>query len=191
MTTLQFSIYVASVLVSPLLAVQATLMIQHYREKRERRLSVFKALMRTRASGLHPDHVQALNSIHVEFYGSDAKTVAVLRSFKAYLEHLNTGDPSTSAWATRKDDLFTDLLFAMGRCLGYDFDMTDIRRTAYFPRGYGDAEADQLRIRRGLADIVEAKRPLPVSTWTPPSKGPEVEGKSGTLPASGKTGSDA
>ena len=132
--------------------------------------------MRTRATVLAPEHVQALNRIDVEFYGSDEKSVSVLRAWKAHLDHLNTGDPATPEWGTRRDDLFLDLLFAMGRCLGYDFDKTDIRRTSYFPRGHGETEFDLQRIRKGLADIVDAKRSSPVTTYSPPPAPPDTEG---------------
>src|SRR5688572_26872426 len=85
MTTLQFWFSVVSVMISPLIAVQVTVWLQRNREKRERQLSVFKTLMRTRASGMAPEHVQALNMIDVEFYDGPKRPGAVVRSWKAYL----------------------------------------------------------------------------------------------------------
>jgi hypothetical protein len=186
---LQFWISVAALVISPLLAVQASRIIERGKEKRARQLSVFKTLMQTRASGLAPDHVQALNRIDVEFYVRpgvrrrlDKKSQAVLRAWKAYLDHLNVENPDASAWITRKEDLFVDLLFAMGQCLGYDFDKTDIRRTSYFPRGHGEIELDQLRIRKGFADVVEGRKGLPVYVVQPPAPPPPPEQPSSARP---------
>ena len=58
---------VLAMLVSPLLAVQATRWIDRARESRARRVNIFRVLMATRAAGLPPAHVEALNLIAVEF----------------------------------------------------------------------------------------------------------------------------
>jgi Family of unknown function (DUF6680) len=167
MTQGQFWIYVLSVLLSPLLAVQATMWLQRKRAKRERQLDVFKTLMRTRASTLAPDHVQALNMVDVEFYGAK-KGDPVLRAWKAYVNHLNTAGATLEIWGTRREELFIELLDAMARYLGFDFDKTEIRNTSYFPVGYGDREFEAQRIRTGLADIIDQKRTLPVTVYSPP-----------------------
>ena len=94
--------------------------------------------------------------IDIEFHGTDAKSKAVLSSWKAYLDHLNSAQTDQAMWLSRKEDLFVDLLYEMGRHLGYDFDKTHIRRTSYFPRGVGEREADQLAITQGLAGVPSA-----------------------------------
>jgi hypothetical protein len=174
MTNEQFWFNVVSVfavLLSPLIAVQVTMWLQKMREARERKLAVFKALMRTRASRLAPEHVQALNMIDIEFYGKAKASRDVLAAWKAYLNQLNQlsatpTPPSIENWATRRDDLFFELLYAMAKCLEYEFDKTELRQTSYIPRGYGDIETDLTRIRTGLADIVEGKKALPI--WAIP-----------------------
>ncbi len=168
MTAIQFWIYVISVLLSPLLAVQATVWIQKRREIRERKLALFKTLMKTRAAALAPDHVQALNMIDIEFYGNDAISREVLRCWKAYLDHLNMNVTATEVWGTKREDLFIELLYSMAKCLGYEFDKTDIRRTSYFPQGHGDIDSELQRIRKGFADVVEGKRHLPVTVYPAP-----------------------
>ena len=173
LSRIHFSQCSEGVLISPLLAVQATVWLQRKRETRERQLEVFKTLMRTRASGLAPDHVQALNMIDVEFYDGSKKQGAVVRAWKAYLDHLNNATAApTEVWATRREDLFIDLLHAMATHLGLDFDKTDLRRTSYFPRAYGDTELELLRIRAGLADVVDGRRSLPVTVHPPPPQPP-------------------
>ena len=50
-------------------AVQAKMWIQRETEKRNRKLEIFKTLMRTRGNPLSPEHVFALNTIILEFPG--------------------------------------------------------------------------------------------------------------------------
>ena len=165
MTTGQFWIYVVSVLLSPLLALQASLWFHRRRERRDRRFFVFQTLMRTRAVRLSQDHVQALNRIDLDFYGSDENAKAVTSAWKEYLECL---DPANQTPPDRSDALFMNLLVAMGKCLQYDFDRTDIKRAAYLPIGHSEIETDLAKIRRGFADLLEYKKALPVIAVPPP-----------------------
>ena len=59
----------AAVVIGPILAVQAQKMVERIKDKRERQLKIFKALMTTRAERVSREHVQALNMIYIEFYG--------------------------------------------------------------------------------------------------------------------------
>lgn len=155
-------ISVVAVLLSPLVALQVSGLLQRRREERQRRLQVFKTLMGTRASGLAPEHVQALNMIDIEFHGPDSKSKAVLNAWKAYLDHLNSSQTDSAVWGSKREDLFVDLLYEMSRHLDYDFDKTHIRRTSYFPKGVGDLESDQLAIRRGVAEIMSGRASFPI-----------------------------
>ena len=58
---------ILAVILGPILAVQAQKAIERWRERRNRKLWVFKTLMATRGSRLSPNHVQALNMIDLEF----------------------------------------------------------------------------------------------------------------------------
>lgn len=156
-------ISILAVLFSPLVALQVSEVLQRRREQRQRRQQVFKTLMATRASGLAPEHVQALNMIDIEFYGADSKSKAVLNAWKAYLDHLNSSQANAEIWLTKKEDLFVDLLYEMARHVGFEFDKTHIRRTSYFPKGIGDVETDQYVIRKGVAAILSGKSSLPIS----------------------------
>jgi hypothetical protein len=141
--------------------VQVTEFLRKLGEKRARRVGIFAALMRTRASRLAAEHVQALNMLDVEFY----KEEKVIAAWKAYSNHLNieVKDPKNlTAWGQRQDELFLDLLTAIAENLGYRLDRTDIRRSAYFPKGHGELETDQQRIRKGIIAVFEGERALPV-----------------------------
>jgi len=164
-------IMVLAVLFAPLAAVQVSVYLARRREARERQLLVFKTLMATRASALDRDHVQALNMIDIEFYGRDRKAREVLEAWKAYLDHLNSGGQNMDVWGSKREDFFVELLYRMAQYLGYEFDKTYIRRTSYFPKGYGDMDWDQLLIRRGLAAIFEGKTGFPVTVYSPQEPG--------------------
>jgi hypothetical protein len=152
-----------AVLLSPFLAVYANILIERRRQRRERRLLIFKTLMATRASGLSPDHVQALNMIDIEFYGRDKKSKEVLQAWKSYLDHLGDQESySDNSWVERRIDLFIDLIHKMSISLGYDFDKVHIKRTSYFPKGFGELEADQTIIRKGIVAWLKGELSVPM-----------------------------
>jgi hypothetical protein len=119
--------------------------------------------MATRASTLEVSHVQALNSIDVIFNGRSAKQEAVRRQWKQYLDHLNDNNYPREHWETKRKELLVDLLDTMGQHLGFNFDKTHLKNESYFPKGYGDLEAEQSALRRATFEIVSGKRPL--SMW--------------------------
>jgi hypothetical protein len=55
-------------LLGPVLAVQAQRWVEGFREKKARRLTVFRTLMATRALNLSTAHVEALNAVPIDFY---------------------------------------------------------------------------------------------------------------------------
>lgn len=79
---------VIAVLLGPILAVQAQKWVEVLREDKNRRLYTFKRLMATRGATLSPGHVEALNSIDLEFNGKGKKDEQVRRCWKEYLDHL-------------------------------------------------------------------------------------------------------
>ena len=190
---------VLATLLSPLIAVQVTEFVNRHRQKREEQLRIFRTLMATRASTLDPFHVQALNSIDVIFTTRSAKEEAVRRQWKQYLDHLNDKSYPPPNWEPRRRELLVDLLDAMGRSLGFDFDKTHLKNQSYYPQGYGDLENEQGAVRKSALEILSGKRPLPM--WVvnipnqPVSPAPVAEAPSvsaargeggGTSEASGK-----
>jgi hypothetical protein len=166
-----------AVLVSPLFAVQASEWFHRWREKRQRRLIIFRTLMSTRATRLSADHVQALNVIDIEF--NDRKSRGVRDAWSAYLNHLNTTrtDAGATVWDSTKDNLFVELLYEMAHQLGYPFNKTHIRTTAYYPKGYSDLEADQYVGRKALLAILSGERSVPIRVTSipgEPSAGPSL-----------------
>ena len=54
---------------TPFTSIWITRTIDHRRERRERRMDIFRQLMRTRRTPITPEHVGALNLIEIEFAG--------------------------------------------------------------------------------------------------------------------------
>lgn len=157
-------VMVVAVLLGPIIAIQTEKYLHRLRERRQRKLEVFRTLMANRAAGLSPAHVEALNRIDIEFYGERNITDA----WKSYLDHLNDRSMTPEAWSTRTQDLLAELLYAMAQSLGYQFDRVHIKRAAYYPQGYGDIEQDQMIIRKGIAAVLKGEKPLPMEVTSLP-----------------------
>ena len=167
---------IAAVLCGPVLAVQAQKWIETAREKRNRRLNVFKRLMATRGAVLSPAHVEALNMIDLEFGGRGKRNEKVRATWKEYLDHLCnlSEDPEQQRqqlpiWTERKDVLLAELLHEMGSAVGYKFDKVQIRRGIYAPRGHANWELETQLLRRFLIELLAGNRTLPLDVRSLPS----------------------
>jgi len=60
---------IVAVFLGPIFAVLVTPWVDNERLKQNRRMEVFRTLLRTRRIRLNPDHVGALNLVEIEFYG--------------------------------------------------------------------------------------------------------------------------
>ncbi|MFT6910280.1 MAG: hypothetical protein ACJAS1_007008 [Oleiphilaceae bacterium] len=165
---------IGAVLVGPIIAVQLTRFIDNGKEKRDRKLNIFKTLMATRAYSISPQHVEALNRIDLEFSNVHKKEREVVYAWKEYLDLLANKEMPREQWATKRIDLLVDLLHKMASVLSYEFDKTHIKNSAYAPVAHGDIEEQQNAIRIGIIDILDGKRALPMYvTNLPPQSLPE------------------
>ena len=151
---------ILAIILGPIIAVQLTKYIDSKKEDTKRKLDIFKTLMSTRAYTISWEHVKALNTIDLEFNSSNPKEKEVLNAWKAYLDLL--GNKSISSWNEKRIELLTDLLHKMAIVLSYDFDKTHIKNSSYAPIAYDDIETEQLIMRRGVIEILEGKKSLPV-----------------------------
>ncbi len=152
---------VIATLIGPVLAVQAQKWLERNREVKQRRANLFRMLMATRATTLSPAHVEALNAVPIEFYGSSVALRSIVEKWKIYLDHLGK-DISAAGWQDTRQQLFVDLLHSMASHLGYDINEEEIKNEFYSPRGHAVIESDQEIIRRGLALLLSGKLPLPM-----------------------------
>lgn len=172
---------VIATLLSPLIAVQISKWLDRRTQSREEQVRIFKTLMSTRAANLDPRHVESLNVIDVVFHADDKQQIEIRRLWKQYLDHLNDRSYPRDSWGVKRVELLVELLHAMAKYLGFDFDKTHIKNQAYFPEGYGDLESDQIANRKALREILTGQRPLPMwvanfpSQDTPAFKAKEVD----------------
>lgn len=184
MTTTEIIIMAMATLLGPILAVQAQKFIEKTSERRRGQLQVFYWLMASRATRLSTEHVQALNRIELEFRGKSTKEKTVRDAWRLYADKLNENfDQSTwQTWASSRDLLFTDLIFQMSKCLGFDFDRVQIMRGVYHPRGHGEIEERQRNILIQLEKVLDGGQPIPMRIVEAPIN-PEAAALQATLTA--------
>src|SRR5437763_12820434 len=99
---------IAAILVGPLFAF----VVQHWRdvrrEHRTRKAEIFRRLLLTLKVPMNPNHVDALNSIPLEFYSHSE----IMSASRLYTSHLNNRAMLTTEsqrWGEKKFDLLVDL----------------------------------------------------------------------------------
>jgi hypothetical protein len=151
-------------LVGPILAVQAQKWLEKSRAITDRRNHIFRVLMGTRAAVLSPAHVEALNAIPVEFYGSSVRLKTINETWKVFLDHHMQQDaPLTDAWWQKRQDLFVDLLHLIAQFLGYGFSRSQLARDIYNPQAHGELETEQTIIRKGIVKLFNGEAALPMA----------------------------
>src|ERR1700728_537601 len=158
---------IAAIILGPVLAFA----IQHWRdvlrEDRNRKRQIFHQLLLTMKVPMAPRHVDALNSIPLEFNSS----AAVTQAWREYTAHLNNsamikGNPV--GWGERKFELLITLVYEMGKSLGYDhIDKTTLRTHIYVPEAYEDFEEQLRQIRTKLLQVLGGERPIPMTMVGP------------------------
>ncbi len=148
-----------------------TLVLNHFytqwKDRKEKRERIFRTLMSTRGFRAFPAHVEALCSVEVEWGGKDDGTVR--SAWKAYNHHLNRqdvpldiNDPLNIAWRNTLEELFADLIVALGDSIGKPQDKTDVKRGTYGPRSWWEQEYESSQLRKGLLSIIDAGKRLSV-----------------------------
>ena len=123
--------------------------------------------MATRAASLASSHVEALNAIPIEFYGSKRAHKDVVDQWRLYLDHLNSR-PVDAAWVDKKQDLFVELLWKLGVALGYSFTKLELKKEVYSPVGHADLEHEQEIIRKGMTAIFKGDAAFPLDIKSMP-----------------------
>ena len=155
---------IAAILIGPIVALWLQRISERRRDRRSRKLVIFKELMATRATRTNPRHVDALNAIEVEFSEGGKGDAEVLNAWRLYLDHLGAtvSDEQLPRWNEKCDDLLTDLLYEMSRALRYDFDKLTLKKNVYSPKAHGDLEMDQYLLRKYIVEMLAGKR----AVWT-------------------------
>lgn len=162
---------ITAVFLGPIVAVRLTRYLDDHKEIRTRKLDIFKTLMATRVYNVSWTHVEALNRIDLEFDKSHKQEKEVIEAWKEYLDLLSNTAMPPDQWAVRRVDLLIELLHKMAKVLNYDFDKTHIKNSSYSPRVHGETEEQQTALRKGLVEVLEGKRSLPMTITSWPSGG--------------------
>lgn len=157
-----------AIIIGPIFAVVITRYFDTERLKKEKQLFIFRSFMKTRKMPLHPEHVDALNLIEVEFH----KKEKIISAYHKYIDYRHEALPSGSSddqdrHSRRGNNYFLDLLYEISNELGYEFDKSDLERFSYTPIGWGQ---DDFRARKNaslITDLLEGRIALPVTPMQP------------------------
>ena len=154
---------IVAIYYGPIRAVEVSRNNEKEDGKRERKLSVFHNLMKTRKFQLSPDHVSALNLIQLEFYGEDK----VQQSYKTYMGILNGAwpkgdDPALARHEEAREAALYDLIHDIGEVLDFKMDKQELKRLGYGPQGWETDETQARAVRHYLVEVLSGKRGLPI-----------------------------
>ncbi len=141
-------------------------------EQRGLQRVVFRQMMVYRSQPLDPLFTQAVNAIPLDFQN----VPAVMSAWKTYFDHLSpttmqSNTTQASTWQEKCNDYRANLLVAMGKHLGYEFTVAQVKDEAYLASGQVTLQETQARISIGLIEVMEGKRPLQVRL-VPETEGP-------------------
>jgi len=120
---------ILAILLAPLVAVHVQRKLDKESERRQEKLRLFASLMATRHTSdrTSPRHVESLNLIDIVFGGRGQSNLDkdVIDAWRVYLDALDFGTDNAvkSAKMLVSDDKFVELLFSMGRAVGYPFEI--------------------------------------------------------------------
>ncbi|MCA3281836.1 MAG: hypothetical protein ING16_03115 [Roseomonas sp.] len=163
---------VIATLLSPLIAVQVTKWLDRRNQAREEQIKIFKTLMATRGLRLDPRHVESLNLIDIVFSSERRTEAAIRNSWKEYLDHLSKFYPQDH-WINKRDELYANLLHSMATHLRFKFNKVNIKNEAYLPQAYSTLEDENHAIRKGILDILDGKKNLPMYVVNLPIQNPD------------------
>jgi len=160
------TITIFAIFYGPIAALRIQRKLDDDREKRNRKLYVFKTLMTYRATPVNLNFVQALNLIDVEFTGDNEKEKAVREAWKELLDHFSNMQDVANP-GERSVELTAVLLSVMGKCLGYDFDRVYVKKAAYYPKLAANVEEEQHALRKMVLELLDGtgRRKLPVAIF--------------------------
>ena len=137
--------------------------------------------MATRGARLAADHVLALNSIDLAFYGRrvlgkpirSKAAQTVLDTWHDYHAHLNTRlpEPITEAqwgeWFAKGDELFLNLIQALAHATHHKFDRQQLRTGGYMPNAHGRIVEESNELRALALRIVrgESALKMDITNW--------------------------
>jgi hypothetical protein len=158
---------IAAIILGPLLAFFVQSRRDKKNERERSRKVIFGQLLLTLRAPMAPKHVDALNSIPLEFY-SDSEVMEAWRLYSSHLNDAAAVRANNARWVERKFELLVDLTAKMATAVGYKhIDRATLRDNVYVPQGYQDIETQTQQMRAALLQVLNGQRPVPVTTVGP------------------------
>lgn len=154
---------IAATFLGPFFAVLSTKFIEFLREKKNRKIEIFKTLIATRMATMAFSHIEAINLVLFEFNGKSKKEKTVIDNWQCYIAHLGDKDYPAELWNSKRNDLLSSLLLSIAKSLNMDFEKNKLERGAYYPQGHIDTENEQNATRKLLLEILSGKREFPMT----------------------------
>ena len=171
---------IAATVAGPVFAVQAQKWVERARDRADRKRWIIYTLMATSNARLSQEHVRALNSIDLTFYGVHLvwfrwqrnKERVVVKRWHDYLVHLNSTRPievgdAQKAWDDIANDHFFNLLDALLTEQHFDFDLMQIKRGNYSPIAHWVADFQNVALRGSALEWLSGQRVVRVSVDAP------------------------
>ena len=174
---------ILSIIIGPIFGVVLAIELEKRRSRRERRLDIFRTLMRTRRTPMWPEHVGSLNLVEIEFRNDKP----VIEIWKRLFAHLGTPQPrhsreeinnGLSKEETRernqiygnrimqeRQKLLSLLLHAISNAIGFKIEQLEIFEGGYTPQGWDDVDTENSAVRRLFAEISAGKRLFPIGVF--------------------------
>lgn len=170
---------VGATLTGPVVAVIVTTAWQIADRNYQRKIEIFRSMMRYRRHHLSPEWVGSLNLIPVEF----SKHKEVFESFNRLLDTYQDvgflGTPEQMRRAGENAEVAaSQLLLRMAAALRLNMRGLDLRR-AYAPQGWATDEDANRNLRSYAAMLMSGKAPLHVVLEEPPASPLDNGGQSG------------
>jgi hypothetical protein len=157
-------IEIAAIFLGPIAALLIQRLLDKWRQNKKEKLSLYATLMRLRAVRLSPEYVNALNTIDVVFKKKN-RTERDIRAKWGKLNDQYYADASSEGWNERISELSIDLLVAMGKSLGYEFDPSHLKHNVYSPMVQAIQFNENEELRKRFLEVVNGKRSIRVAIF--------------------------
>lgn len=154
-----------AIIAGPILAVIVGSVLARRSSNFDRRMAIFRDLMRHRRTILNTEYVGALNLVEVEFN----KYPAVISRWRDLYEHLNNPTierdlpDAWRKWNDKTDRLHILLIHAIARSSKLPIEQLDIV-AGYAPRAWEDNEGHQRQIQEALLKVLNGETQILTST---------------------------
>ncbi|MGD9851839.1 MAG: DUF6680 family protein [Nitrospirales bacterium] len=166
-TSVETIVTIMAILLGPMFGVWLTHRLQDYKDQRQKRMDIFRALMRTRGLPRSVEQVGALNLILVEF-AKGKKDKKVRDACDAYIQELvipysTDNEANREAKRTKENTLLSVLIREIGKTLNFELDGFDILQKKYVPQDWLDDETRKSDLLIKLINLFRGRNSVPVT----------------------------